>query len=91
MLITFESKAKKTLDVLPLKHRRQIENRIFELRDSPIPCGSKKLLGKEGYRRIKAGEYRIIYRYEEINSLIVVVLIGKRNGDDVYRIARRVL
>jgi hypothetical protein len=37
------------------------------------------------------GEYRVIYRYEEKKDFIIVVLIGKRNGDEIYRIAKRTL
>lgn len=52
---------------------------------------AKKLIGYENYTRIDIGEHRIIYRYETKKDLVTVVLVGKRNDDEVYRVAKRSL
>ncbi len=66
------------------KHARQITAKIVGLCHDPQPPDSKPLHGSpEGYRRADSGEYRIIYRVE--GDTIEIHLIGKRNGDDVYR------
>jgi mRNA-degrading endonuclease RelE of RelBE toxin-antitoxin system len=36
---------------------------------------------------VTSGEYRIVYRIE--SGAIEVIVIGKRDGDDVYRQMRR--
>ncbi len=91
LLIDLKPKAKKFIDTLPPKHKRQIKDSILSLRDTPFPHDSKRLVGYEDYIRIDTGEYRIIYRYEIDKQLITVVLVGKRNDDDIYRIAKRTL
>lgn len=83
--------AKKFIEFLPPKHKRQIKDRILALQNDPIPHDSKKLQGYENYIRIDTGEYRIIYRYEEGKDLATIVLVGKRNDNEIYRIAKRKL
>ena len=81
----------KLIKTLPSKHNKQIKNYILSLRDNPLPQDSKKLIGYEQYTRVDVGEYRIIYRYETKRDVMTVVLVGKRNDDEVYRMTKRSL
>ena len=69
------------------KLRRQIINKIEALASSPIPPGSKIVQGmKEGeeqVRRIRSGDYRVLYIVRDNPSCVVVLDIGHRK--DVYR------
>jgi mRNA interferase RelE/StbE len=56
--------------------------RIFELRDAPRPPGCRKLRGREGWR-IRVGDYRLIYKINDIEKTVAVLQIGHRS--DVYR------
>jgi mRNA interferase RelE/StbE len=87
--LELKPKAKKFIESLPKKHKRQIKDAILSLQDIPMPHDSKKLIGFENYIRVDIGEYRIIYRYEK--DVVTVILVGKRNDDEVYRIAKRML
>lgn len=87
--IDLKPKAKKFIQTLPPKHKLQIKNAILSLQNNPAPHDAKKLLGYENYRRVDIGEYRIIYRYENKKNLLTIVLIGKRNDGEIYRIAKR--
>ena len=89
--LDLKPKAKKFITFLPPKHKRQIKDCILSLQNNPFPHDAKKLLGYENYMRTDTGEYRVIYRYEEEKGLITVALVGKRNDDEIYRIARRTL
>jgi mRNA interferase RelE/StbE len=89
--LDLKPKAKKFIASLPPKHKRQVKNCILSLQDSPVPHDAKKLIGYEHYSRVDIGEYRVIYRYEHKKDLITVVLVGKRNDDEIYRIAKRTL
>jgi len=82
--LTFRSK--KFLEILPPKPFRQIVNKVFALLVDPEPPDSKALSGFP-YRRTDIGEYRIIYRIE--GDMVRVILIGKRNDDEVYRDIQR--
>jgi mRNA interferase RelE/StbE len=69
------------------KHQRQIAAKIQTLRNDPTPSDSKALKGNEGFMRSDIGEYRIIYRVD--SDILQVVIIGKRNDDEVYRRFKR--
>ncbi len=87
--LDLKRKAKRFIEFLPPKHKRQVKDCVLSLQDNPFPHDSRKLVGYENYIRVDIGEYRIIYRYEEEKDLVVVVLIGKRNDDEIYRITKR--
>ena len=89
--IQVKPKVIKFLQTLPPKHKRQIKDHILSLQKNPIPHDAKKLVGYENYLRIDIGEYRVIYRYDTELKIITIVLVGKRNDDEVYRIAKRLL
>ena len=74
--------AKKFIEQLDAKPFRQIFKKILALLDDPEPQDTKALSGYP-YRRADVGEFRIIYRFEQ--EVLLVILIGKRNDDEVYR------
>ncbi len=84
-------KTKKFIASLPPKHKRQVKDCILSLQDTPTPHDAKKLMGYENYTRVDIGEYRIIYRYDQKKDVITIVLVGKRNDNEIYRIAKRTL
>ncbi len=81
--LQISKKAEKFLRNLPQKHQRQIAVSIMNLRQNGHGKDSKQLKGSSWYRS-DAGEYRIIYNIQD-KELLIVVLIGKRNDDDVYK------
>ncbi len=71
---------------LPAKHRRQIAARIIALANDPNAQDTKNLQGSD-FRCADSGEYRIVYRVS--GQALQIVLVGKRNDDEVYRQLRR--
>jgi len=67
----------------------QIARKVLALGDNPKPADSQELAGHVGLRRVDIGEYRIVYAYMDGDDLVEVLLIGKRNDDDVYKRLRR--
>ena len=82
LAIRISKRADKDQSLLPAKHRRQIAVKLVQLRSTPSPPDSKKLIGFP-YRRVDVGEYRIIYQVE--NDVLQILRIGKRNDAEVYR------
>ena len=70
------------LTEMQIKPFRQVMLRILQLTKNPKPQDAKKLIGYE-FHRIDIGEYRIIYQLD--NGVLKIILVGKRNDDEVYR------
>jgi mRNA interferase RelE/StbE len=73
----------KFLRALPPKHSHQVITKIQSLRVNPQPHDSLLLKGHAPLRRADVGEYRVIYFVE--SQVLHVVLVGRRNDDDVYK------
>ena len=86
--IEISKRAEKFIRTLPAKQKRQITGKILDLRTNAEPHDSSKLKGYEHYRRADIGEYRIVYFVRD-SVLLVVLLVGKRNDDDVYKQLKR--
>jgi mRNA interferase RelE/StbE len=76
---------------LPPKHQSQIKKYILNFQETPIPHDSQTLKGYEPYRRGDCGEYRIIYKIDEEIKTIYIILVGKRNGGEVYKFLSNIL
>lgn len=88
--INFSRRAEKFLRHLPAKHAKQIGVKIMNLREVPKPSDSLLLRGvASDYRRADIGEYRIVYRVND--DVLEIILIGKRNDDEVYKKLLRLL
>lgn len=89
--IDLKPRVVKFIRSLPIKHKHQVKRHILQLANNPMPHDSKKLVGYPDYYRTDCGEYRIIYRPDANCAVITIVLVGKRNDSEVYRIAKRIL
>jgi mRNA interferase RelE/StbE len=69
----------------------QIAKKVMSLNVDPLPADYKELTGYSGYYRVDSGEYRIVYRFDVEADLIEVILVGKRNDDEVYKQLKRLL
>lgn len=63
----------------------QIAKKVLALNVAPLPNDSKQLIGYPGYYRVDSGEYRIIYSFNPEEDLVEIILVGKRNDDEVYK------
>ena len=76
--------------------RRLISQRVDQLAKSPEQQG-KPLVGElAGFRTVRAvgQRYRIVYRVERREVIVVIVAVGKRKaGDkgDIYELAKKLL
>ena len=70
-------RAQKQLGKIPTKAYELLKEEIFNLASDPRPLGSKKLIGREGWR-IRVGQYRIIYEVDDSKRSVTVLDIGHR-------------
>ena len=84
--LSLSNDADKFLERLDAKQFKQIVRKIFSLASDSVPPDSIKMEGSD-YRRTDQGEFRIIYKFDM--DTIYIVLVGKRNDDEVYSKAKR--
>jgi mRNA interferase RelE/StbE len=88
MRLSLTRQASKALESLDAKQFRQVMLTVIGLLKNPEPHDSSLLKGsKHGERRVDVGEYRAIYAIRD--DTVEVIVIGKRNDDDVYNIWKR--
>ncbi|MFM7575985.1 MAG: type II toxin-antitoxin system RelE family toxin [Microcystaceae cyanobacterium] len=63
----------KQLNALPTKQRDRLLAEIRSLAEEPRPQGVKKLKGYDKTYRIRVGDYRVIYKIEDQEMLILVL------------------
>lgn len=73
----------KDIAKLPPKHFKQVLGKALSLLAEPTPPDSKLLIGYASLYRVDSGEYRIIYTFDD--TYVDLILVGKRNDDEVYR------
>lgn len=73
------------------KISNQIAKKVLALNIDPRPNDSENLKGYPGFYRIDSGEYWIIYRFTPAEDLVEIVLVGKRNDDEVYEQFKRLM
>jgi mRNA interferase RelE/StbE len=82
---TIELKPSAVRDMQRLPHsiRKRLAQKIDALGKDPFPRGSTKLEATDDLRRIRVGNYRVIYQVRQEVLLVLVVRVKHRG--DVYR------
>jgi mRNA interferase RelE/StbE len=73
------------LTTLESKQSRQIWNKIVSLMKDARPNDSIDLDGE--FFRTSIGEFRIVYKFDK--SILYIVLVGRRNDDEIYKQFKR--
>ncbi len=76
------SKAEKDLDAISGNDFDALKKKILSLYAHPRPFGSQKLTNEDGYR-IRAGDFRVLYRINDKAKEIIIYRIKHRR--DAYR------
>jgi mRNA interferase RelE/StbE len=83
--LEISKRAAKAWENLDAKQFKQVGTTITGLLGNSRPHDSQPLKGaKNGERRVDVGEYRIIYA--DSGDQVQILVIGKRNGDEVYKL-----
>jgi mRNA interferase RelE/StbE len=77
--ISFDKRAEKELNDLPVKMIKRVDLAIQKLAIDPRPTNSKKLAGHQpGAWRIRVGDYRILYHIDDDLRQVAVYKVAKR-------------
>jgi len=74
--------ARKEMARLSPEVRRRLLRAIHRLTEEPYPAGCKRLRGTPAYA-VRVGDYRIVYRVDDEQGLVIVIRAKHRK--DVYR------
>lgn len=85
--IAILERARKTLADIDKGTHSRIGRAISDLAIQPEPSGCKTLKGYPHLRRIRVGDYRVVYHIDQGTVTVLVVLVGHRR--DVYDIMKR--
>lgn len=78
--IIIQKKAKKFIDKLPMNEKRRLVSAIERL---PNGEDIKELSGHKGMLRLRIGTYRIIYKVDHGELIVLVIDAGNRG--DIYK------
>jgi mRNA interferase RelE/StbE len=81
--IEITTQAAKQLAALEPLTMKRVAARIDALAVEPRPPSARKLATKEGFYRIRVGDYRVIYQVADRRILVTIIRIGHRR--DAYR------
>ncbi|MBO1351294.1 MAG: type II toxin-antitoxin system RelE/ParE family toxin [Hormoscilla sp. GUM202] len=82
--IIFSSQARRSLRSLPSNIRQRINAQIMALAEDPRPPGTRAMQGySRGLLRLRVGDYRVIYRVDDDQIMVVIVKVGHRSK--IYR------
>lgn len=72
---------KKDIPQLPKKAKTLVQKAIEErLLIDPIGFGKPLRYSLKGHRRLRVGDYRVIYRIDALNQLVVIIAIRHRKN-----------
>lgn len=76
------SRIKRELKSIPKANRTRIAAAVAELRNQPRPLDAIQL--EPNVYRIRIGDYRVIYKVNDENQLVLIGRIARR-GEDTYK------
>ena len=79
--IVFTKHAERDFEKLPQNIRERVDKRLFSLARDPLQPDTEKI--EDDIFRARVGSYRIIFRLENDNVVILVIRI--RHRKEVYR------
>ncbi|MHB8997347.1 MAG: type II toxin-antitoxin system RelE family toxin [Armatimonadota bacterium] len=60
---------------------QRLKERILALADDPKPPGSRQLVGQPaGSRRLRVGDYRVLYHVDEEARVVTIMKVGPRGS-----------
>lgn len=80
--IKIKRSAARELQRVPLSDRTRVAQAIDRLAESPM-AGSPLKGGLKGIRRVRVGDYRVLYEVQETALVVLVVRVAHRR--DAYR------
>ena len=89
--ITIDERAVRALKKLPKKAARRILKAIEKLGGDSAPPGSTKLEATEHLRKIRVGDYRVVYAVEANETFVMKVADRKDVYEGLHALEKRLV
>ena len=76
--VLIERRVERDLKRLPLREFNRITRAMKELAQDPRPSGSRKLVGSERDRRVRVGDYRVLYEIDDAGKVVRILHVRHR-------------
>lgn len=84
--LVFKLEAKKEWDKLDASIRRQFADKLKQRVASPMVEGSRLRGLRDCYKiKLRSAGYRLVYQVREMELLVSVIAVGKRERNHVYK------
>jgi len=88
--LTFLDEALKEWRKLNSVIREQFKSKLAERLQNPKIASARLHGSKERYKiKLKSAGYRLVYQVKDRELMVLVVAVGKRERNEVYKIAER--
>ncbi len=81
--LVIKKPARKELDSLPKQVFLKIDKAILSLKENPSPHPQSIRLKGKDKRRLRAGDYRVVYTVDEGQKVVTIYRV--RHRKDIYR------
>jgi mRNA interferase RelE/StbE len=81
--VQFAASAARSFRKLEPAVQRRLARAIDALSTNPRPHGPVKLTDEDDLFRLRVGEYRVVYKIQDRQLIVLIVAVGHRR--DIYR------
>ena len=88
--LEFLPSARKEWDKLNANLRQQLVKKLRERLDHPrVPSAALHAMPDHYKIKLRQAGYRLVYRVDDARIVVVVIVVGKREGGQVYKTAKQ--
>ena len=88
--LRFRKEAKKEWDALGATIRSQLKKKLAERLENPHVPADRLRGAKNRYKiKLRSSGYRLVYELRDMELIVAVVAVGRRERNSVYRVAAR--
>jgi mRNA interferase RelE/StbE len=80
--LQYTDAARRDLADVPGNYRQRLRRRIEGLVDQPTPPEAKELRGRPGRYRIRVDRWRLIYRVDTEDHVVLILRVRRKTGPE---------
>jgi len=73
----------------PSAARRIMRAIDTKLTTEPLQCGASLSANLSGFRKLRIGDYRVVYQAVEAKIIVFVLAVGPRRDKEIYKTATK--